>query len=36
MAFELMPLPYAEDALAPTMSQDTVNTHYRVADLTKA
>jgi Fe-Mn family superoxide dismutase len=29
MPFVLPALPYAEDALAPTMSQDTVNTHHK-------
>ena len=28
MAFELPPLPYAKDALAPHMSEQTLNFHY--------
>ena len=28
MAFELMPLPYAEDALAPAISADTLRHHH--------
>lgn len=28
MAFELPPLPYAKDALAPTISQETIEYHY--------
>ena len=29
MAFTLPPLPYAEDALAPVISSQTINFHYR-------
>ncbi|MCB1737957.1 MAG: superoxide dismutase [Fe], partial [Gammaproteobacteria bacterium] len=28
MAFELPALPYAEDALAPTISAETISFHY--------
>jgi len=28
MAFELPPLPYAKDALAPTISEETIEYHY--------
>jgi len=28
MAFELPPLPYAMDALAPTISKETLEYHY--------
>ena len=28
MAFELMPLPYAQDALAPAISAETLGFHY--------
>ena len=28
MAFELPPLPYAKDALAPTISEETISFHY--------
>ena len=28
MAFELPPLPYAKNALAPTISEETIDFHY--------
>jgi Fe-Mn family superoxide dismutase len=28
MAFELMPLPYAQDALAPAISAETLGYHH--------